>query len=188
MQYYSLLAVIRKFLAKQWEKSAWSVRPVQFWEPAKLLWGKRSKKVKVEWSRYKSGVAQSVGRGIALLFQDRGTRRGWVVSSTPRPHFTSRKTQYPFYRRLGGVYGRSGRAENLVPTGIRSRTVRPLAQSLYRLNYPVHEVREVDNNNNNNNVLLHAMNVRRGVQIRIHSFLTPALNVWLASRSDHFTS
>ena len=28
------------------------------------------------------------------------------------------KTRYPFYRRLGGPQGRSGRAENLVPTGI----------------------------------------------------------------------
>ena len=27
------------------------------------------------------------------------------------------KTRYPFYRRLGGPQGRSGRAENLVPTG-----------------------------------------------------------------------
>ena len=27
---------------------------------------------------------------------------------------------YPLYRRLGGPQGRSGRAENLVPTGIRS--------------------------------------------------------------------
>jgi len=45
-------------------------------------------------------VAQRVGRGIALLFHDRGTRRGWVVSSTPRPHFTPGKDRYPFYRRL----------------------------------------------------------------------------------------
>ena len=33
------------------------------------------------------------------------------------------KTRYPFYRRLGGPQGRSGRAENLDPTGILSRTV-----------------------------------------------------------------
>jgi len=33
------------------------------------------------------------------------------------------KTRYSFYRRLGGPQGRSGRAENLVPTEIRSRTV-----------------------------------------------------------------
>ena len=36
------------------------------------------------------------------------------------------KTRYPFYRRLGGSQGPvwTG-AENLVPTGIRSRTVQP---------------------------------------------------------------
>ena len=33
---------------------------------------------------------------------------------------------YPFYRRLGGPQGRSGRTENLVPTGIRHRTVQPV--------------------------------------------------------------
>ena len=46
---------------------------------------------KIKWSRYRPGVAQRVGRGIALLFHDRGTRRGWAVSSTPRPHFTPRE-------------------------------------------------------------------------------------------------
>ena len=35
------------------------------------------------------------------------------------------KTWYPLYRRLGGPQGRSGRAENLVPIGIRSRAVQP---------------------------------------------------------------
>jgi len=79
--------------------------------------------VKVKRSRYRPGVAQRVGRGIALLFHDRDTRRGWVVSSTPRPHLPPGKTRYPFYRRLGGSQGRSGRTENIVPTRIRSRTV-----------------------------------------------------------------
>ena len=77
-------------------------------------------KLKVKWSHYRPGVAQRVGGGIILLFHDRGIRRCWVVSSTPLLHFTP---GYPFYRRLGGPQGRSGRAENLVPTGIRSRTV-----------------------------------------------------------------
>jgi hypothetical protein len=36
------------------------------------------------------------------------------------------KTRFPIDRRLGGPQGRSGRAENLVPTGIRSRTVQPV--------------------------------------------------------------
>jgi len=35
------------------------------------------------------------------------------------------KTRYPFYRRLGGSQGRSGRAENLVRTRIRFRTFQP---------------------------------------------------------------
>ena len=45
--------------------------------------------------------------------------------SAARPDRTlpPEKTPYPFYRRLGGPQGRSGRSENLVPTGIRSRTV-----------------------------------------------------------------
>jgi hypothetical protein len=39
--------------------------------------------------------------GIALLFHDHGTRRGWEVSVTPRQLFTPGKTRYPLYRRLG---------------------------------------------------------------------------------------
>ena len=34
------------------------------------------KNVKVKCSCYRPGVAQRVGRGIALLFHDSGTRRG----------------------------------------------------------------------------------------------------------------
>ena len=62
--------------------------------------------------------------------------------SAARPGRTlpSWKTRYPFYRRLGGPQGRSGRAENLVSTGIRSRTVQPVAQSLYWLSYPAHNI------------------------------------------------
>ena len=74
------------------------------------------------WSRYRPGVAQRVGRGIALLFHDRGIKRGWVVSSTPRPHFIPRER--PDTHFTGGC--RSGRVEDLVPTRIRSRTVQPV--------------------------------------------------------------
>jgi len=38
-----------------------------------------------------------------------------VVSITPRPHFIPGKTLYPFYRRLVGPQGRSGRAEKPIP-------------------------------------------------------------------------
>ena len=54
------------------------------------------------------------------------------VSGQQRPGRTlpPGKTQCPFYRRLGGPQGRSGRAENLVPTGIRSRTVQAVVSSV----------------------------------------------------------
>jgi len=80
--------------------------------------------INVKWSRYRPGVAQRLSRGIALLFHDRDTRRGWVVSSTPRPHFIPGKDLVTHC--TGGWVGpkaRSGRAENLVTTGFGSRTV-----------------------------------------------------------------
>jgi len=80
-------------------------------------------------------VVQRVGRGIALLFHERGTRRGWVVSSTPRPYLTPGKIRYPLYRRLGGPQGRSGRAENLAPSGLDPRTVQPVVSLLRRNSY-----------------------------------------------------
>ena len=83
-------------------------------------------------------MAQRVGRGIALLFLDRGTRGGEWSAARPGRTLPPGKTRYPFYRRLSGPQGRSGQAENLVPTGIRSRTLQPLSQSLYRLSYPAH--------------------------------------------------
>jgi len=48
------------------------------------------------------------------------------------------KTRYTLYRRLGEPQGRSGQTENLAPIGIRSRTIQPVAQSLYRLSYSAH--------------------------------------------------
>jgi len=70
--------------------------------------------VKVKWSRYRLGVAQRVGRDKAQLFHDRGTRRGWVVSSTPRPHFTPGKDPVPILQEVGWAKG-------LVWTGGKSR-------------------------------------------------------------------
>jgi len=59
--------------------------------------------------------------------------------SAARPGRTLPPGKTRFYRRLGGSQGRSGRAEYLVPTGIRSRIAQPVAQSLYRLSYPAHK-------------------------------------------------
>jgi len=93
---------------------------------------------KVKWSRYRPGVAQSVGRGIALLYHDRGTRRGWVVSSTPRAHFTPGKDPVPILQEAGWAPG-------TVWTGGKSRPRRDSipdrparSQSLYWLSYPAH--------------------------------------------------
>jgi len=95
-------------------------------------------KVTVKWSRCRPGVAQRVGRDIALLFHDRGTRRWWVVSSTPRPHFIPGKDPVPILQEVGWAPG-------AVWTGGKSRLHRDSipdrpasSQSLYRLSYPAH--------------------------------------------------
>ena len=80
-------------------------------------------------------MAQRVGRGIALLFRDHGTRRGEWSAARPGRTLPPGKTRYPLYSRLGGPQGRSGRAENLAPTGIRSPDRPARSQSLYRLSY-----------------------------------------------------
>jgi len=60
-------------------------------------------------------------RGLALLFLYHGTRRGWVVSSTPRPQFTPGKDPVPIVQEAGWGPGSvwTG-AESVAPTGIRS--------------------------------------------------------------------
>jgi len=65
-------------------------------------------KKKVKCSRYRPGVAQRVGRGTALLFHDRGTRRGEWSAARPGRTLPPGKTQHTFYRRLDGPQGRSG--------------------------------------------------------------------------------
>jgi hypothetical protein len=75
----------------------------------KKLQVKLTIKKKVKWPCYRPSVAQRVGRGIALLFHDRGTRRGLVVSSTPRPHFTRGKELYCTWGWVGPRAGLDGR-------------------------------------------------------------------------------
>jgi len=73
------------------------------------------KMVKVKWSRYRAGVAQRVRKGITLLFHDRVTRRGWVVSNTPRPYFTSGKDPVPILQEAGWVPGPGLTSEKSLP-------------------------------------------------------------------------
>ena len=47
-------------------------------------------------------------------------------ATRPGRNLPTGKTRYPFYKRLGGPQGRCRRAENLVPSVIRSRTVQPV--------------------------------------------------------------
>jgi len=85
--------------------------------------------IKVKWYRYRTGVAQRVGRGIALLFHDRGT---------PRPHFSPGKDTVPILQETGWAPGP-------VWTGGKSRPHRDSipdlparSQSIYWLSYPAH--------------------------------------------------
>jgi len=84
----------------------------------------KKKKNKVTLLQARCGVEG--GRGVALLFHDRGTRRGWVVSSTPRPHFTPGKHPVPILQETGWAPGPVWRGGKSRPSTIRSRTVQPV--------------------------------------------------------------
>jgi len=80
-------------------------------------------------------------RGIALLFLDHSTRRGWGVNFTSRSLFISRKDPVPIVREAGWASGPvwTG-AENLAPTGIRYPDRPARSRSLYRLSYRAHVI------------------------------------------------
>jgi len=99
-----------------------------------------SKLIKVKCSGYRPGVTQRVVRVIALLFHGRGTRRGWVVSSsTPRPHFTPGKDPVPIVQEAGWgpmsiwTGGKSRPHQDSIPD-LPARS-----QSLYWLSYPANK-------------------------------------------------
>ena len=92
-------------------------------------------------------VAQRVGRGIALLLHDRGTRRGWVVSSMPWLHFTPGKDPVPIVQEAGWAPGPVWTGGKSRPTGIRSPDRPARSQSLYRLSYqPTVQTQAIANN------------------------------------------
>jgi len=78
-------------------------------------------------TRYRPGVAQRVGKGIALLFHDRSTRR-WVSGQQHSLAALYTRERHGTHFTGGWVGPRAGLdgAENLVATGIRSRTVQPV--------------------------------------------------------------
>jgi len=82
-------------------------------------------------------VGQKVGRGIALLFHDRGTRRGWAVSSTPRSYFTPGKDPVPIVQEAGWAPGPVWMGGKPCPTRIWSQDRPACSQSLYWATRPI---------------------------------------------------
>ena len=123
----------------------YQLTPCNIAEERRLWWERLSKHmlrgfIKIKFSRYRPGVAQRLCRGIALLFHDRGTRREWVASSKPRPHFTPGKDPVPIVEEAGWAPGP-------VWNGGKSRPHRDsisdrpaCSQSLYRMSYPAQSV------------------------------------------------
>jgi hypothetical protein len=65
-------------------------------------------------------VVQRVGRGIAILFNDLGTRRGEWSAARPGRTFTPGKDQVPIVQKARWASGPVWTVgENLAPTGIR---------------------------------------------------------------------
>ena len=76
--------------------------------------GHEAAKVNVKFALQQTTKAQRRSRGIAYSFFNFGAR--WDGWSTPHPgRITPGKTRYPFYRRLGGPQGRSGRVRKISP-------------------------------------------------------------------------
>ena len=90
------------------------------------------------WSHYRPGVAQRVGRGIALLFHDHGTSRGWVVSSTPQPYLTLGKDQVPILQEAGWAPGLVWTGKKSCPQWDSILDCPARSQLLYWLSYPAH--------------------------------------------------
>jgi hypothetical protein len=93
-------------------------------------------------------MASRVDRGIALPFLDRGIRRGWVVSSTPQPHFTPGKDAVPIVQEAGWAPGPVWTAENLAPPGFDPRTIQPVVSrctdwATWLTNLPIYFVKNM---------------------------------------------
>jgi hypothetical protein len=83
---------------------------------------------KVKLSRCRPKMTQRVSRGIALLFLNLGTRRGWVVSTTPRPLYPRERPGT--HCTVGWVGPRAGLdmcEKSRPPPGFDPRTVQSVA-------------------------------------------------------------
>jgi len=97
-------------------------------------------------------VAQRVGRGIALLFHDCGTRRGWVVSSRLQLHFTPGKDPVPILQEAGwapGPVSTGGKYrlhwDSILDCPARSHSLYPLSYSAHISHYTWVVQRQLNN-------------------------------------------
>ena len=148
-----------------------SISPKTFVINLKITSNTEYDKKKLKWSRYKPGVSQRVGTGIALFFHDRGTRRGWVISSTPRPHFISGKDPVPILQEAGWAPGQVWTGGKSHPHRDSIPDLPARSQSLYRLNTEYNMRRYYVNKG-----------LQMGVQPNSHRWYLPN-NI-----SDHFNS
>ena len=126
-------------ITKQWQLNMLRVLRIPKFMCLKIMKGK-AKCTLVQALRLCTGrTAHRGSRGIAILFLDHGTRRGWGVSVTPRPLFTPGKDPVPILQEARWAPGPVWTGvENLAPTGIRSPDCPARSQSLYHLRYPAH--------------------------------------------------
>ena len=142
-------------------------------------------------------MAQRVGKGIALLFHDRGTRRGWVVGSTPRPHFTPGKDPVPILQEAGWAPGpvwtggksrphwhsipdRPARSSVAIPTELPGPTSQGYIQKYENLKRKLY--------NRNANIYLNHQCLARNQQTMsiLHTtFLKRSARRWLSDEPKH---
>jgi len=95
-------------------------------------------------------TAHKGNRGIALLFLDHSTRRGWGVRVTPLPFFTPGKDPVTIVQEAEWAPRPVWTGtENLAPTGIRSPDRPAHSQLLFRLRYPAQHQNMTGNINKN---------------------------------------
>jgi len=82
------------------------------------------------------------GWGKALLFHDHVTRRGWVDSSTPRPHLTPGKDPVPILQEAGWAPGPVWMGRKSRPNKDSIMDHPAYSQLLYWLSYRAHNVED----------------------------------------------
>jgi len=139
--------------------------------------------IKLKRSRYRPGLAQRVGRGISLLFHDRGTRRGWVVSSTPRPHFTPEKHPVPIAQE--GVWALGPLLETIWEENDPRRIASGTKGCSVNITFPTdayHMIQKCNMCNKTSQIELHCKPIPRNVYHR-----DPTLRIWLSNLYLWFT-